>query len=283
MTLALLVWLMTATAVTRAMPIEPGGWRPSHLAMVELPDDTTGPTPVYSYRVLATFPHDSAAFTQGLVYWQGDFYEGTGLRGRSSLRRVDLETGRVLQYLALPDPYFGEGVALFQDRLYQLTWQSHVGFIYDRATFKLMGRFSYPTEGWGLTHNGRELIMSDGTPTLYFLDPETMKPVRTVTVWDERGPVWRLNELEYINGEVFANVWQTDFIARINPQTGRVTAWIDLSGLLPSEDRAGANVLNGIAWDEAGGRLFVTGKLWPKLFQIELVRPEWEAGSETGS
>jgi glutamine cyclotransferase len=275
------LWLMAAAVVARAMPIEPGQLRmPVHPGMVEMPDDTTGSTPVYGYRVLAAYPHDANAFTQGLVYWQGDFYEGTGLRGRSSLRRVDMETGKVLQYLALPDQYFGEGVTLFEDRLYQLTWQSHVGFIYDRASFRLTGSFRYPTEGWGLTHNGRELIMSDGTPTLYFIDPETMKPVRTVTVRDEKGAVWRLNELEYIRGEVYANVWKTDRIARIDPETGRVLAWIDLTGLLPPGDRSGANVLNGIAWDEAGGRLFVTGKLWPKLFQIELIPPE-ERGAST--
>ena len=231
-------------------------------------------TPVYGYRVLAVHPHDPAAFTQGLVYYQGDFYEGTGLRGRSSLRRVALETGRVLQKRDLPDAYFGEGVTLFDDRLYQLTWQSHVGFVYDRASFDLLGTFDYPTEGWGLTHNGRELIMSDGTPTLHFLDPVTLQELRRVTVRDENGPVQRLNELEYIRGDVYANVWLTDRIARIDPATGRVLAWIDLSGLLPPEDRPGANVLNGIAWDETGHRLFVTGKLWPKLFQIELTQPD---------
>lgn len=233
------------------------------------------PTPVYSYRVLAVYPHDANAFTQGLVYYQGDFYESTGLRGRSSLRKVDLETGEVLQMRRLPDAYFGEGLALFDDRLYQLTWQSHTGFIYRRASFDLLATFRYPTEGWGLTHNGRELIMSDGTPNLYFLDPDTLELQRQVQVTDDRGPVWMLNELEYIDGAVYANVWQTDRIARIDPDSGRVTAWIDLTGLLPPEDRAGANVLNGIAWDEEGERLFVTGKLWPKLFQIELIPPSY--------
>jgi len=233
-------------------------------------------TPVYSYRVLAVYPHDKDAFTQGLVYYQGDFYESTGLRGRSSVRRVDLETGEVLQIRELDDAYFGEGLTLRNHRLYQLTWQSHVGFIYDRASFDLLDTFRYDTEGWGLTHNGQELIMSDGTPNLYFLDPDTLELLRKVWVEDENGPVWRLNELEYIDGEVYANVWQTDRIARIDPDTGRVTAWIDLTGLLPPEDRAAANVLNGIAWDEQGGRLFVTGKLWPKLFQIELIPPGYK-------
>ena len=269
-----LLWLFLAAAVVQARPVEPGlaegAWRPH---MVEVPDAMAAETPVYGYRVVQVFPHDSAAFTQGLVYDGGVFYESTGLRGRSSLRKVRLETGEILQMRPLPDAYFGEGVALFADKLYQLTWQSHVGFIYDRASFRPLATFQYPTEGWGLTQNGRELIMSDGTPTLYFLDPATLKLLRRVTVRDETGPVWELNELEYINGEVYANVWHTNRIARIDPETGRVRAWIDLTGLLPEEDRAGADVLNGIAWDSAGGRLFVTGKLWPKLFEIELQRP----------
>ena len=272
-----LLWLSTLAPGSRAMPLGPEGLDGGrHSAMVETPVEMVAETPVYGYRVLATYPHDAEAFTQGLVYYQGDFYESTGLRGHSSLRKVDLETGEVLQFRALDDQYFGEGLALFADRLYQLTWQSHVGFIYDRASFEPLATFQYPTEGWGLTDNGQELIMSDGTPRLYFLDPQTLKLLRQVTVQDETGPIWRLNELEYIEGEVYANVWQTDRIARIDPETGRVKAWIDLSGLLPPDDRPGANVLNGIAWDEAGGRLFVTGKLWPKLFQIELTPPEYK-------
>jgi glutamine cyclotransferase len=268
-------WLLLAAGGAQARPIigpqGRSGARPAD--MVELPADVMAETPVYGYRVIAVYPHDADAFTQGLVYYQGDFYEGIGLHGRSSLRKVDLETGEVLQIFTLPDQYFGEGVTLFGDKLYQLTWQSHVGFIYDRASFDFLTSFKYPTEGWGLTHNGRELIMSDGTPTLHFLDPNTLQELRQVSVRDENGPVWRLNELEYIDGEVYANIWQTDRIARIDPDTGRVKAWIDLSGLLPPEDRAGADVLNGIAWDAARGRLFVTGKLWPKLFQIELTPP----------
>jgi len=241
--------------------------------MVAQPLDMTAATPVYGYRVLATYPHDASAFTEGLVYYHGDFYESAGLYGRSSLRKVDLETGQTVQRLALSDSYFGEGVTLFNDKLYQLTWQAHVGFVYDRASFNLLATFQYPTEGWGLTHNDQELIMSDGTPTLHFLDPDTLQELRQVTVRDENGPVWQLNELEYIGGEIFANIWHADRIARIDPETGRVLAWIDLTGLLPATDRPGADVLNGIAWDEAGGRLFVTGKFWPKLFQIELTSP----------
>ena len=271
-------WLLLAAGGAQARPIigpqGRSGARPAD--MVELPADVMARTPVYGYRVLAVYPHDAGAFTQGLVYYQGNFYEGTGLRSHSSLRKVDLETGAVLQIRNLPQRYFGEGVTLFDDRIYQLTWQSHVGFVYDRASFNLLATFQYPTEGWGLTHNGRELIMSDGTPALHFLDPITLQELRRVMVWDEHGPVQRLNELEYIDGEVYANIWQTDRIARIDPKTGRVRAWIDLSGLLPPEDRPGANVLNGIAWDAAGGRLFVTGKLWPKLFQIELTPPAYQ-------
>ena len=270
----LLPLILTLLAYVAASPVLPVG--PGFVAARILPQITAeAGTPVYGYRVIATYPHDPNAFTQGLVYYQGDFYESTGLRGRSSLRKVDLETGDILQIRKLPDAYFGEGLALFDDKLYQLTWQSHTGFIYDRASFDLLTTFHYPTEGWGLTHNGWELIMSDGTPTLYFLDPNTLGVLRQVAVADENGPVWKLNELEYIDGAVYANVWQTDRIARIDPDTGRVTAWIDLTGLLPPEDRPGANVLNGIAWDEQGGRLFVTGKLWPKLFQIELIPPAY--------
>jgi len=269
-----LLWLLLAVGVTQARPIEPElatGAR--HPGMVAVPSGMAAKTPVYGYRVLAVYPHDQGAFTEGLEYVDGNFYESTGLRGRSSLRKVDLATGEVLQMRPIADQYFGEGVTRFGDKLYQLTWQSHLGFVYDRASFEPLATFRYPTEGWGLTQNGRALIMSDGTPHLYFLDPRTLTLLRQVTVRDEAGPVWRLNELEYIDGEVYANVWQTDRIARIDPETGRVLAWIDLTGLLPEADRPGADVLNGIAWDVAGGRLFVTGKLWPKLFQIELTPP----------
>ena len=270
----LITLLLTLLALGAASPALPS--TTTQAAAHILPQITqTTPTPTFGYRVLAVYPHDPEAFTQGLVYYRGDFYESTGLRGRSSLRKVDLETGQVLQIHELADTYFGEGLTLFDDKLYQLTWQSRTGFIYDRASFDLLDTFSYPTEGGGLTHNGRELILSDGTPYLYFLDPNTLAFLRQVKVWDEHGPVWKLNELEYIGGYVYANVWQTDRIARIDPDTGRVTAWIDLTGLLPPEDRAGANVLNGIAWDEDGGRLFVTGKLWPKLFHIELTPPTY--------
>ncbi len=235
--------------------------------------DTTpsGEIPVYAYRIVNTYPHDPDAFTQGLIFEGGVLYEGTGLRGRSSLRRVVLNTGEVLQRRELSDDYFGEGITLFGDRIIQLTWQSRIGFVYDKADFELLRSFTYPTEGWGVTHDGDRLIMSDGTSTLYFRDPETFEEVGRVNVRDSAGAVSRLNELEYVAGEVYANVWQTDRIARIEPRTGRVIGWIDLEGLLSVEDRQGADVLNGIAYDSEKKRLFVTGKLWPKLFEIELV------------
>ena len=266
-----LILLLSLLSTTPSFPVGPDFVL--HHILPLLAQET--PTPVYGYRVLAVYPHDPNAFTQGLIYYQGNLYESTGLYGRSSIRYVDLETGQILQQQALASSYFGEGLALYNDRLYQLTWQAHTGFMYDRATLQPTGTFTYTTEGWGLTYDGQWLIMSDGTPNLYFRDPDTFQLHHTITVHDETGPVWNLNELEYIQGQVFANVWQTDRIARIDPSTGRVTAWIDLQGLLPPEDQANAHVLNGIAWDETGQRLFVTGKLWPKLFQIQLVPPTY--------
>ncbi|MCK4546826.1 MAG: glutaminyl-peptide cyclotransferase [Candidatus Eisenbacteria sp.] len=226
----------------------------------------------YSYQVVNRYPHDPDAYTQGLVFSNGCLYEGTGLRGESSLRRVDLETGAVLQKWDLPRPYFGEGITLLDDRIIQLTLHSHVGFIYDRETFDSLGVFSYPRDGWGLTHDGSRLITSDGNPALYFLDPETYEDLGEISVYSDDDSVLRLNELEYIDGEVFANVWLTDRIACINPETGRVTAWIDLRGLLtPEETVPAGGVLNGIAWDAENERLFVTGKYWPWVFEIELI------------
>ena len=228
--------------------------------------------PVYTYRVVASYPHDEFAFTQGLVFEDGILYEGTGLYGLSSLRRVELETGNISQIRWLPPEYFGEGITVWGDEIIQLTWQSNIGFVYDRDSQALLREFNYPTEGWGITHDGRRLIMSDGTSTLHFLDPETFQEVGRVQVTDDRGPVTRLNELEYVDGEVYANVWKTDRIARIDPETGRVTFWIDLTGLLSTAgETQWADVLNGIAYDVENDRLFVTGKLWPRLFEIELV------------
>lgn len=227
--------------------------------------------PVQGYKVVNSYPHDPNAFTQGLFFHDGFLYEGTGLRGRSSIRKVELATGRVVQAVELPGEFFGEGITLWGDRLIALTWQEQTAFVLDLKTFKLWRKFSYTGEGWGLTQNGRELIMSDGTAELRFLDPLTFKELRRVRVTAGGRPVDQLNELEWVEGEVYANVWQTDRIARIDPRTGQVTGWIDLSGLLPQ--RGGADdVLNGIAYDAKAKRLFVTGKLWPRLFEIRLTK-----------
>lgn len=239
------------------------------------PPSPTPSVPVYGYQIVATYPHDPGAFTQGLVYLDGVLYEGTGLLGRSTLRRVDLETGQILQSRALSETLFGEGIAVWGERIYQLTWQSNLGLIYDRETFEPVGQWSYEGEGWGLTHDGTHLIMSDGTAVLRFLDPDDLSEVRRIEVHDERGPLANLNELEYINGQVYANVWRTGRIARIDPQSGQVLAWIDLDPLVAQVNAAGAvDVLNGIAYDPEADRLLITGKLWPNLYEIDLVPPE---------
>jgi glutaminyl-peptide cyclotransferase len=230
-------------------------------------------TPEYTYEIVHTYHHDPAAFTQGLVYLNGVLYEGTGLNEESSIRKVKLETGEVLQKRDIPSEYFGEGIVNWKDRLLELTWKAQRGFIYDLASFTPRGQFEYPGEGWGLTQDGKRIIMSDGSAELRFWDPETLKETGRVTVTDDGHPVPNLNELEWVKGEVYANVWQTDRIARINPATGKVVGWIDLTGLLaPSDRNELTDVLNGIAYDAAGGRLFVTGKRWPKLFEIKLVK-----------
>jgi glutamine cyclotransferase len=225
-----------------------------------------------AYRVIHTYPHDPRAYTQGLIYVDGHLYESTGLNGRSSLRMDDLETGRVLQTADLPAKYFGEGLASWGSTLVQLTWQAHLGFVYDRFSFRQLRTFHYSGEGWGLTQDGKALILSDGTSTLRFLDPQTFREVRRVVVKDRGAPIDQLNELEYVRGEIYANVWHTDRIARIAPATGRVLGWIDLANLLPADQRSDPEaVLNGIAYDAARDRLFVTGKLWPKLFEIKVI------------
>jgi len=222
--------------------------------------------------VVKAFPHDPTAFTQGLVFADGILYESTGLRGHSTLRKVKLETGKVLQQVKVEDRFFAEGLALFGEELLQLTWEEHVGFVYDKKTLKQIRTFFYPTEGWGLASDGQRLVMSDGSSRLYFLDPKTQMRGRAIEVKDGGRPVPRLNELEFVRGELWANVWTTDRIARIDPETGRVIGWIDLTGLLRPEARGPeGDVLNGIAWDKANDRIFVTGKKWPWLFQIELV------------
>jgi glutamine cyclotransferase len=227
--------------------------------------------PFYTYRVVRTYPHDPKAFTQGLVYAEGYLYEGTGLEGQSSLRKVELRTGRVLQIKKLAPELFGEGITLYQGKIYQLTWRNGICFVYERDSFRNMMEFSYAGEGWGLTHDGKHLIMSDGSDTLTFRDPDTFAVVKRLQVKAGGAPVRNLNELEYVEGEIYANVWQTDLIARISPRTGEVVGWIDLSGLLSEREARDADVLNGIAYDPKEKRLFVTGKLWPKLFEIEIV------------
>lgn len=229
--------------------------------------------PNHGYEVVRTYPHDALAFTQGLFFLNGFLYESTGLEGRSSVRKVRLEDGNVMQKQDLPRQFFGEGIVGWKDRLIGLTYRSETGFVYDLATFKPLRQFKYRGEGWGLTHDGRRLIMSDGTSELRFWDPETLSELGRVKVTDQGRPVESLNELEWVKGEIFANVWQTDRIARIDPVSGKVLGWIDLTGLLKPADRIAGytDVLNGIAYDAASGRLFVTGKRWPKLFEIRVV------------
>ncbi len=240
-------------------------------------------TPVYSYCIVNIFPHDRGAFTEGLVYEEGVLYEGTGEYGRSTLRRVELETGRVLQLYALPPQYFGEGITIWGQKIIQLTWKNREGFVYDKIGLELFDLFRYSTEGWGITHDGTRLIMSDGTSTLYFWDPETLTEIGQVQVHDDHGPVVRLNELEYVRGQVYANVWLTDRIAIIDPQTGQVTGWADLTGLLHPDDYGHqVDVLNGIAYDAEGDRLFVTGKWWSRLFEIKLIESGEQDGQNLG-
>ena len=242
----------------------------SDVSYSEMPN-IKNPVPVYTYKIINTYPHDRKAFTQGLVFEKGVLYEGTGLYGESGLRKAALESGEVLQTHRLPDQFFGEGITIYDNKIIQLTWKSKIGFVYDKDSFQLLKTFEYPTEGWGITHDGRQLIMSDGTATLYFLNPETFKETDRIEVSDPAGPVVHLNELEFIQGEIYANVWQTDCIAKIDPATGSVKGWILLTGLLNFQDYAqSVDVLNGIAYDNETDRIFVTGKLWPKLFEIKI-------------
>lgn len=253
-----------------AGPLRPG--RPA--APPSAPTTPPAPpraTPVYQHRVVRTFPHDRKAFTQGLVYRDGVFYESTGLYGESSLRKVAIETGNVLRQHDVDAQYFAEGLSEWGDTLVQLTWTSGIALAYDRETFKEVKRFAYTGEGWGLTRTDRHLVMSDGSATLKLLDPTTFAQVSVLQVHDEHGPVTALNELEMVKGLIFANVWQSHRLAMIAPDSGKVTGWIDLTGLLPASERARVDVLNGIAYDERGDRLFVTGKWWPTVFQVEVM------------
>jgi len=256
-------WLTVALLLTALGPLLFGQY--SHQIQGRRP-------PEYTFKIVRAFPHDPAAFTQGLVYHNGFLYEGTGLNNRSSLRKVRLETGEVLQRVDLAPEFFGEGITIFNNQVVQLTWQSQVGFVYNLEDFHLLRRFSYPGEGWGMTTNGREIFMSDGTNEIRVLDPRTLLEKRRFKVHDGATSIDQLNELEFVEGEIFANVWQTNRIVRISPQSGKVAGWIDLTGLLnPMYHLESDAVLNGIAYDPKGKRLFVTGKLWPKVFEIQLV------------
>lgn len=233
------------------------------------------PAPEYTFKIVHTFPHDSNAFTQGLAFREGFLYEGTGLKGASSLRKVRLETGEVVKRIDLAPDLFGEGITFYKNEIVQLTWLSQIGFVYDSSDFTLLRRFYYKGEGWGLATNGapnsNEIFMSDGTPEIRVLDAETFAEKRRFTVRDGEKPIDQLNELEYVEGEIFANVWQSDRIARISPQSGKVLGWINLKGLLgPMYRLDGGAVLNGIAYDATHRRLFVTGKLWPTVFEIRV-------------
>jgi glutamine cyclotransferase len=265
---------MTAVAATEV----------AYAAVVAAPETPTpAPTPTvaatptpaapvaYTYRVINTYPHDPDAFTQGLDFDGDRLFEGTGRWGESSLREVGLESGTVLRSRPLDAQYFGEGITILNDKVFQLTWQEQTGFVYNRDTFEPLQTFTYPHEGWGITHDGTRLIVSDGTSTIRFWDADTLQEIGSITVRDHEGPVNRLNELEYVNGEIWANIWLTDLIARISPETGDVLGYIDLTNLLDTSALAQpADVLNGIAVNDAG-RVFVTGKLWPSLFEIEVI------------
>ena len=229
-------------------------------------------TPQYGYQVVHVYPHDRNAFTQGLEFRAGFLYEGTGLNGHSALRKVKLETGDVVQQITVAPEYFGEGITVINQQVIELTWRTQAGFVYDQNTFRQIRGFNYPGEGWGLANDGSQIYMSDGPPQIRVWDPVTLQEKRRITVRDGIAPVKYLNELEWVRGEIYANVWQTDKIVRISPTDGRVLGWIDLAGILPDADRTEhVDVLNGIAYDVLGDRLFVTGKLWPKLFEIRIV------------
>jgi glutamine cyclotransferase len=230
--------------------------------------------PVWKYRVVKAFPHSREAYTQGLSWYDGALFESTGGYGQSNIREVKLDTGEVLRNVPLDPRVFGEGHCVWGERIYLVTWRRGVGFVLDRRTFRVLGRFEYAGEGWGITHDGTHLIMSNGSPTLQFLDPKSFRVVRRLGVRAHGRSLRHLNELEYVSGEIWANVWHTDRIARISPKTGEVVGWIDLTGLMPREElRHKEQVLNGIAFDEKEKRLFVTGKQWPKLFEIQLIPP----------
>ncbi|MYM25960.1 glutaminyl-peptide cyclotransferase [Duganella sp. FT135W] len=238
-----------------------------------LPAVASAALPTYDFKVVRSYPHDTQAFTEGLLYRDGVLYESTGLNGKSSIRKVDLASGKVLQSKDIPPQYFGEGLTVWGDTLVGLTWQTQTGFVFDLKTFEMKSQFAYPGEGWGLTQNGKELIMSDGTATLRFLDPKTFLEVRRIKVTAEGIAVDQLNELEVVEGEIYANIWHTNTIARIDQATGKILGWIDFGKLYPEAGKGlnGENVMNGIAYDAEKKRLFVTGKLWPKIYEVKIV------------
>lgn len=262
MLLALLAALLYAVPVTAGQAVRDSANTSTNTSTI----------PTFSYTITNIYPHDRTAFTQGLVYDDGVLFEGTGLYGQSTLRRVDLKTGQVLQQTNLSSEFFGEGIALWKDQIIQLTWRSDLGFVYGKENLTRIGNFSYQTEGWGITTDGKRLIMSDGTDTLYFLDPVTFSRVGEVRVTAKGMPMKGLNELEYIKGEIYANMWPSNWIIIISPDTGVVTGSINLKGILKESGIQGhkVDVLNGIAYDASADRLFVTGKWWPKLFEIKL-------------
>ncbi|HVJ03617.1 MAG TPA: glutaminyl-peptide cyclotransferase [Sphingomonas sp.] len=253
-----LLWIALAAIVLVA-----AGW----WFLVRAEDDA--PPTVQTVEVVRTLPHDPLAFTQGLFFEDGALFEGTGEEGTSGVRKVKLETGEVLAQRELPLPYFGEGITSMKDKLYQLSWKDQKGFIYNRKDFSPAGEFAYKGEGWGLTHDGKSLILSDGTPELRFLDPESFAVQRTLKVTAAGCPVEELNELEWIDGEIWANIWRTDLIARIDPQSGKVKGFVDVAALGPATPDVD-EVPNGIAYDAADKRIFVTGKMWPELYEVRL-------------
>jgi len=270
-TATLTVTNVKSSPISPLQPISPVQPTVTAVALSPLTSSSIVTPARYTYTVVKTYPHDPTAWTEGLFFNEGALYEGTGENGHSFVRKIDLESGKVLQQISLPEKYYGEGIVIFGDRLYQLTYQTQIGFIYNKATFALLKTFTYPTEGWGLTHDDTRLIMSDGSARLTYRDPETLHVIGYINVSDPNGPISQLNELEYIKDEIYANIWTTNFIAIISPQTGKIRAYIDLTDLLPQADRANNQWLNGIAYLPKDDRLFVTGKHWPKLFEIRLI------------
>jgi glutamine cyclotransferase len=271
-TLALLTLVATALFVVSATSQQPAAQPTERLQLKGKPDSVTvaqpAAIPVLSATVVKSFPHDPRAFTQGLEFFDGYFYESTGRQRQSTLRKVVIETGKVVQSARLPDQSFGEGLTIFHGKIYQLTWLDKTGFIYDLRTFKKLGQFPYSTEGWGLTHDDVSLILSDGTNRLQYIDPNTCQVTKTLEVFAGSTAVTNLNELEFMRGEIWANIWHSDRIARIDPKSGQVTAWIDLTAISERDTHEQEDVLNGIAWDPGRQRLFVTGKNWSKVFEI---------------